>query len=122
MPKTCSPRPLTQPKKSGRRRLGSHLAIVAKHDLQKLAPAVLSYVESEVSALMITVAEKVSADSCGFTVRPEVNIPSPAIRIPQTQSHPNEDDLRNCSRYTESGVSDASVSAGRAEPIDEPYS
>jgi hypothetical protein len=24
--------------------------------------------------------------------------------------------------YTESGVSDASVSAGRAEPIDEPYS
>jgi hypothetical protein len=52
----------------------------------------------------------------------EVNIPSPAIQIPQTQSHPNEDDLGNCSRYTESGVSDASVSAGRAEPIDELYS
>jgi hypothetical protein len=32
-----------------------------------------------------------------------------------------EYDLENCSRYTESGVSDASVSAGRAEPIDESY-
>jgi hypothetical protein len=55
--------------KSGRRRLGSHLLIVAKHDLQKLAPAVLSDVESEVLALIITVAEKAFADSCGFTIR-----------------------------------------------------
>src|SRR5215467_1732831 len=30
-----------------------------------------------------------------------------------------KDDLRACWRYTEAGVSDASVSAGRAEPIDE---
>jgi hypothetical protein len=49
------------------------LVIVAKHDLQKLAPAVLSYVEFEASALMITVAEKVRAVSCGFTVRPVGN-------------------------------------------------
>jgi len=43
------------------------LAIVAKHGLQKLAPAVLSYVESEVSALMITVPEKERANRGGFT-------------------------------------------------------
>jgi hypothetical protein len=62
---------LTQPKRSGIRRLGSHLVIVAKHDLQKLTPAILTFVESEASALMITVAEKVSADRRGFTVRPD---------------------------------------------------
>lgn len=35
-------------------------------------------------------------------------------------SHPStqKDDLGNCWPYTEFGVSDASVSAGRAEPID----
>jgi len=35
-------------------------------------------------------------------------------------SHPStqKDDLGNCWRYTDFGVSDASVSAGRAEPID----
>ena len=64
----------------------------------------------------------VEVDRCGNVRWPEVNITSPAIRIPQIQSHPNEDDLGNCSRYTESGVSDASVSACRAEPIDKPYS
>src|SRR5215469_15248491 len=34
-------------------------------------------------------------------------------------SHPNKKMIWDCRRYTESGVSDASVSAGRAEPIDE---
>jgi hypothetical protein len=65
---------LTQPKKSGIRRLGSHLVIVAKHDLQKLTPAILTFVESEASASMITVAEKVCADRRGFTVRAVGNI------------------------------------------------
>ena len=45
------------------------MAIAAKHDLQKLAPAFLSFVEPETSAPMITDAEKACADSCGFTVR-----------------------------------------------------
>lgn len=58
----------------------------------------------------------------GNVLRPEVNIPSPAIRIPPDTITSNDEDLGNCSRYTESGVSDASVSAGRAEPIDELYS
>jgi hypothetical protein len=44
---------VTQPKEACRRRLGFHRAIVAKRDLQKLTSAVLSYVESEVLALMI---------------------------------------------------------------------
>jgi len=55
------------------------LVIVAKHDLQKLTPAILTYVESETSALMITVAEKVCADRRGFTVWPERANPRVAL-------------------------------------------
>ena len=39
-------------------------------------------------------------------------------RDAQVPPDPGKDDLGNRARYTDAGVSDASVSAGRAEPID----
>jgi hypothetical protein len=60
-----------------------------------------------------------SRGSSGNAVWPEVNNPTLFSGF-QSSITPKQDDLGNCWRYTGIGVSDASVSAGRAEPIDEP--
>ena len=63
----------------------------------------------DLNSCQITAAERSHPPQPGDVLWPEVGIASPPVRIPQTESLPNEDDLENARGNTESGVSGAGV-------------